>query len=394
MTTILKRCALTVALAFLSALLLVPREAAAAVPQTIPLTVKNTSGRGEALWIYVLGESLTTHRLGYADANGQFREWSGGSIPPSPAPDVSIAGPADGQTKTIQIPRLSGWVYFSFGQKIRFFLTPTGLVQPAPWNPSDPNRDILFDWSEFTLDDGGLWLNSSQVDMFSVPHAVGVKNAAGAVRNTGHLVPDGRNRLLDAIRNQPGGWAGLIHTRADGLRVRALAPGKGIDAGLLSPTIMDDYITRAWDAYRTRTLTVIPFKDRPDVRFHGRTQGNAMVFTNGAGQQVATFDKPSTAHVLGCDGNLHAPNDEVVGPIARTLCAALNRTTLDRVTTQPSTDASRFYQDAVTNHYARKIHDHMVDGKAYAFAFDDVGGFESLVHDGDPVHAYITLTPF
>ena len=26
----------------------------------------------------------------------------------------------------------------------------------------------------------------------------------------------------------------------------------------------------------------------------------------------------------------------------------------------------------------------MADGKAYAFAFDDVGNFESLVHDGDP----------
>ncbi|MGI5285624.1 glycoside hydrolase family 64 protein [Nonomuraea polychroma] len=390
----LRSRALAVALMLLCPLLLAPHDALAAVPQTIPLTIKNTSGRGEAVWIYVLGESLTTHRLGYADANGQFWEWSGGSIPPSPAPDVSIPGPGNGQTKTIQIPKLSGRIYFSFGEKIRFFLTPTGLVQPAPWNPSDPNRNILFDWSEYTLNDGGLWLNSSQVDMFSVPHAVGVKSANGTVKNTGHLVSNGRNRLLDAIKNQPGGWAGLIHTRSDGLRIRALAPGKGIDAGVLSPTIMDSYITKAWDAYRTRTLTVIPFSNQPSTRFYGRTQGNAMVFTNGAGQTVATFQKPSTPNVFGCDGNLHAPNDQVVGPIARTLCAALNRTTLDRISTQPSTDASQFYQDLVTNHYARKIHNHMVDGKAYAFAFDDVGGFESLVHDGNPIEAYVTLTSF
>ncbi|WP_084957875.1 glycoside hydrolase family 64 protein [Thermoactinospora rubra] len=387
-----KRAAIAV-LALLSPLS-VPQAAAAAVPETIPLTITNNSGRGEALWIYVLGESLTTHRLGYADAAGRFREWNGGSIPPSPAPDVSIPGPANGQAKTIRIPKLSGRVYFSFGQKIRFFLTPTGLVQPAPWNPSDPNRDILFDWSEYTLNDAGLWLNSSQVDMFSVPHAVGVKNAAGAVKSTGHLVANGRNRLLDAIKNQPGGWARLIHTRSDGLRVRALAPGKGIDAGLLSPTIMDGYITRAWDAYRTRTLTVRPFRDRPDVRFHGRTQGDAMVFTDGSGRTVATFAKPSTANVFGCDGRLHAPNDDHVGPIARTLCAALNRSTLERFPTQPTTDASQFYQDPVTNHYARAVHHHMVDGKAYAFPFDDVGGFESLVHDANPAQAYITLTPF
>ena len=29
----------------------------------------------------------------------------------------------------------------------------------------------------------------------------------------------------------------------------------------------------------------------------------------------------------------------------------------------------------------------MVDGKAYAFAFDDVGNYESLVNDGNPAQA-------
>ncbi|MDQ1644291.1 MAG: hypothetical protein QOJ50_475, partial [Cryptosporangiaceae bacterium] len=37
------------------------------------------------------------------------------------------------------------------------------------------------------------------------------------------------------------------------------------------------------------------------------------------------------------------------------------------------------------------IHARMVDGKAYAFAFDDVGNFEALVHDGAPQQAYITI---
>ncbi|PZV93585.1 Beta-1,3-glucanase [Micromonospora phaseoli] len=36
----------------------------------------------------------------------------------------------------------------------------------------------------------------------------------------------------------------------------------------------------------------------------------------------------------------------------------------------------------------------MRDGKAYAFAFDDVGAFESLVHDGDPRAAGLILSPF
>jgi len=36
----------------------------------------------------------------------------------------------------------------------------------------------------------------------------------------------------------------------------------------------------------------------------------------------------------------------------------------------------------------------MVDGKAYGFAFDDVGNHEALVHDGDPRQASLILDPF
>ncbi|WP_431962938.1 beta-1,3-glucanase family protein [Actinacidiphila sp. bgisy160] len=47
----------------------------------------------------------------------------------------------------------------------------------------------------------------------------------------------------------------------------------------------------------------------------------------------------------------------------------------------------------MTNHYAREIHARMADGKAYAFAFDDVGNHESLVNDPGQQQAYITLDP-
>jgi hypothetical protein len=367
---------------------------AATVPATIPLNFTNNTGRSEPVYLYVLGTNLTTGKLGYANAAGAFTAWGGGANPPVAAPDVAIAGPANGQSITIQLPKLSGRVYFAFGEKLKFFLTPDGLVQPAVQNPSDPNRNTLFDWSEFTLNDGGLWLNSSQVDMFAIPHTVGVTAADGTVKTTGKVVDGGRGKVFDALVSGGDGWQNLISTRPDGLRVRALAPGKGIDAGAFSSTQLDPYITKAWDAYRTKTLTVVPFGDQPNTRFLGRTQGNAMVFTNTSGQTVATFQKPSTANVFGCDGAIQAPNDNVVGPISRTLCAALNRSTLAEIDVQPSTDASKFYQTTPTNQYARSIHANMVDGKAYAFAFDDVGNFESLVHDGNPQRASITLPTF
>ncbi|MEV0179736.1 glycoside hydrolase family 64 protein [Streptomyces sp. NPDC050625] len=370
-----------------------PEPAGAAVPDTIPLKVTNNSGRGEAVYIYDLGTQLSTGRQGWADANGTFHAWPAGGNPPTPAPDAAIPGPAAGQSKTIRIPKFSGRIYFSYGRKLDFRLTTGGLVQPAVQNPSDPNRDILFNWSEYTLNDSGLWLNSTQVDMFSAPYAVGVQRSDGSVSSTGHLKPGGYNGFFNALRGQPGGWANLIQTRSDGTVLRALAPLYGVETGALPANVMADYVNRVWQKYATTTLTVTPFTDQPNTKYYGRVSGNVMNFTNSSGAVVTSFQKPDADSIFGCHKLLDAPNDAVRGPISRTLCAGFNRSTLLVNPNQPDTSAANFYQDVVTNHYARKIHAQMADGEAYAFAFDDVGNHESLVHDGNPQQAYLTLDP-
>ncbi|MFI8191613.1 glycoside hydrolase family 64 protein [Streptomyces sp. NPDC085946] len=367
--------------------------ARAAVPATIPLKISNNSGRGEPVYVYVVGTLLSTGQQGWADAGGTFHPWPAGGNPPTPAPDASIPGPAAGQSATIRIPKLSGRIYFSYGQKLVFKLTTGGLVQPAVQNPSDPNRNILFNWAEYTLNDAGLWFNSTQVDMFSVPYAVGVQRADGSTASTGRLKPGGYRGFFNALRGQPGGWSNLIQTRSDGTVLRALSPLYGLETGALPATAMDDYINRVWSKYSTSTLTVTPFADQPSVKYYGRVSGDVMHFTNSAGAVVTSFQKPDSASVFGCFKKLDAPNDSVRGPISRTLCAGFNRSTLLVNSQQPDTGSASFYQDAVTNHYARGIHAQMADGKAYAFAFDDVGHHESLVHDGNPAQAYLTLDP-
>ncbi|MEV8593351.1 glycoside hydrolase family 64 protein [Streptomyces sp. NPDC052013] len=365
----------------------------AAVPATIPLKITNNSGRAEQLYVYNLGTDLSSGRQGWADANGTFHPWPAGGNPPTPAPDASIPGPAPGQTATIRLPKFSGRVYFSYGQKLVFKLTTGGLVQPAVQNPSDPNRSILFNWSEYTLNDSGLWLNSTQVDMFSAPYSVGVQRADGSTVSTGQLKPGGYNGFFNALRAQPGGWANLIQTRPDGTVLRALAPLYGVETGALPASVMDDYINRVWQRYSTSTLTVTPFADQPGTKYYGRVSGDVMNFTNTSGAVVTSFHKPDASSVLGCHRRLDAPNDQVRGPISRTLCAGFNRSTLLVNPNQPDSSAAAFYQDAVTNHYARLVHAQMADGKAYAFAFDDVGHHESLVHDGNPREARLTLDP-
>jgi hypothetical protein len=370
---------------------------AGAVPATIPLQFTNKSGRGDQVWIYVLGINLATGQQGWADRSGTFHAWPAGGNPPSPAPDASFAGPANGQSMDFRIPKFSGRIYFSFGQKIVFRLTTGGLVQPDFANPSDPNQNILFDWSEYTLNNDGLWINSSQVDQFAVPHAVGVKMANGQTKTTGRLKPGGRDTFFRILREQPGGWGNLIKTRSDGTVLRAVAPGKGIASGVFPANALDSYITKAWNTYTNKDLVVTPFTHQPNTKYYGRTSGNTMNFRTspgGAGGVVTSFQKPTSDAVFGCYKELDAPNDLVRGPISRTLCAALNRSTLASNPNQPDANNANFYKDVVTNHYSRKAHGQMVDGKAYGFAFDDVGAHESLVHDGSPQVAYITLDPF
>jgi hypothetical protein len=363
--------------------------AQAAVPATIPLKIVNNSGRSGPVYIYDLGTNLATGQQGWADAGGGFHAWPAGGNPPTAAPDASIAGPANGGSVTIRIPKFSGRVYFSYGQKLVFKLTTGGLVQPAVQNPSDPNRNILFNWSEYTLNDAGIWINSTQVDMFSAPYAVSV-----GTKTTGHLKPGGYTGFFNALKGQPGGWANLIQTAPDGSILRALSPGHGIETGALPSTAMSDYVNRVWTRYSSSTLTVTPFADQPNTKYFGRVSGNVMNFTNSAGQVVTSFQKPDANSIFGCFNLLDAPNDLVRGPISRTLCAGYNRATLLTSSNQPDLNAADFYVDTVCNQYARKIHAQMVDGKAYAFAFDDVGNFESLVNDGNPASATMTLDPF
>ncbi|CAL9655747.1 glycoside hydrolase family 64 protein [Streptomyces sp. enrichment culture] len=370
-----------------------PGRADAAVPDTIPLKITNNSGRSEPVYVYDLGTQLSSGRQGWADADGVFHAWPAGGNPPTPAPDAAIPGPAAGQSKTIRIPKFSGRIYFSYGRKLDFRLTTGGLVQPAVQNPSDPNRDILFNWSEYTLNDAGLWLNSTQVDMFSAPYAVGVQRADGEVSTTGHLKSGGYSGFFAALRAQPGGWGNLVQTRSDGTVLRALSPLYGVETGALPANVMDDYVNRVWQKYTTSTLTVTPFADQPNTKYYGRVSGNVMNFTNSAGTVVTSFQKPDASSVFGCHKLLDAPNDNVRGPISRTLCAGFNRSTLLVNPSQPDATTADFYRDAVTNQYARAIHAQMADGKAYAFAFDDVGHQESLVHDGSPQQAYLTLDP-
>jgi len=53
--------------------------------------------------------------------------------------------------------------------------------------------------------------------------------------------------------------------------------------------------------------------------------------------------------------------------------------------------AASFYGAAPANYYARFWHSHAIDGKAYGFPYDDVGGYSSYVSHGNPQYMLIAV---
>lgn len=366
-----------------------PTNAAAA---TVPLTVTNAGGPG-ALHLYVLGTDLTTGRQGYVTSAGRFTPWS---LPTADgetaAPDVSIDEPASVAQLPISLPRnVSGRLYFSYGAPLWLGLTRGGLVQPEPWNAGDPNAFTLMDWSEFTYDAGGLWLNSSQVDQVAIPHEVSVTGTDGSTRRTGGLSSSRYAAAVAEILAAPGFGRTAMYA-GNGSLLRVLSPGKATATGRMDPAYLNPAIEAAWSG-SAGVIRIAPFGGDPARIYVGGGMGSQMTFTDSTGRPVAAFSTPTSLDVWECARALTPPNDAAVGPIARTLCAALHRGTLGSGVVEPVTDPATFYRAAVSDHYAAAIHAAMSDHLAYGFAFDDVANQESLVHDPNPVSAGIVLRP-
>ena len=357
----------------------------AAVGGGLPLTVTNDTGKypDSAIAMYVLGTDPATGRQGRVTKDGTFR--------PCELSDNGADGYADYAIPlsgaAVALPKMSGRVYYSVGDRLRLKVVVDGngapaLQHPAGWVSSDPNYGILHDWIEFTHNDAGMFCNTTMVDMFSVPLAIRLTGAR--TQTAGTLAHGGRDKIFAAVAARPE-FAKLIV--GDGLRV--VAPGHGIDAGLFSADYYDPYVDAVWSKYERSSLRVTT--DAGTLT--GRVGGDGLTFTGGS-KAPAAIAKPSTRDVLFCDGALAAPNDGVTGPVAAILGAAFNRSTLLANAAQPATDPSGFYEEAVTNHYARAMHANSEDAKAYGFAFDDVAGFASYIQDTAPSSIHVTLTPF
>ncbi|MGC9441839.1 glycoside hydrolase family 64 protein [Streptomyces sp. WG5] len=349
----------------------------------LPLTIVNSTGSfGNAdVHVYIVGNQ----------DGRQVRVTPDGTLAPVALSDNGADGYTDyaislsgsGGTR-LSLPHLSGRIYVSLGEKLKFKVVTDGagnpaLQYPAGWVESDPNHGVLHDCAEFTYNSAGMFCNTTMVDMFSVPLAIRLTGAED--QTTGTVRTGGRAAAFDALRKVEE-FAPLV---VDDTRI--IAPGHGLDAGLFPEDYLAPYIDEVWSAYTGRDLRITTRAGT----FTGRVRGDRLTFD---GPAQVSFARPSTRDVLFCDGALAAPNDGTTGPVAAVLGAGFNRSTLLSPAVQPTTDAVAFYRTALTNHYSKAVHAATEDGRAYGFAFDDVADFASYVQDPAPTGFRLTLTAF
>lgn len=347
----------------------------------LPLTVVNNSGAYDnaSVYVYIVGNDGT--RQCYVTPEGELKPVQLSDNGPDGYTDYAIS--LTGTETTLTLPEMSGRIYVSCGDKLKFKAVDGGqgaaLAYPAGWVSSDPNYPVVHDCAEFTYKGGAMYCNTTMVDMFSVPLSIALKGSKD--QTTGTLKAGARARVFEQVR----GVEAFSRLVVDDKRV--IAPGHGIGAGLFDDNYFAPYIDEVWSAYAGKDLRITTNAGT----FTGRVSGDTLAFT---GPAQVSFAKPTTKDVLFCDGALAAPNDGTTGPVAAVLGAAFNRTTLVSAAEQPTTDPASFYQGDLTHHYAKAMHEATEDGKAYGFAFDDVAGFASYIEDGAAQRMTLTLTPF
>jgi hypothetical protein len=376
-------------------------SANAPVEVTLPLKLVNNLG-GENLNCYISGLD-SENKVFFLNGNGELiYPSSGGSEVPVPVEgNIAIPMPAQGETFEITLPIAlsSGRVYFAEGE-LEFFMVYTGngdgLVQPSVTNLEDPSRGLNWGFVELTLTtEGAIWANISYVDFVGLIMSMSLKTKSNGTQDVIGLPGNAVQTVCDALLAQGDAdgfpWAAMCVADEAGNPLRVLSPEDyGDIAGGGFEDYWTEYVDQVWAKYREESLTIVTQNaDIGDVEC--RVNGEDRLECDGDNR---AYVKPDHLDIWGCNsgpfGILEGDNAVHYAVVPR-LCAAFVRSTLllDGGDVTPELGPESYYTIDPTSHYSRIIHDNEVDGKGYAFPYDDVNptGAEDaagLVSAGDP----------
>ncbi len=365
---------------------------------TLQIVLRNSTNAG-ALYAHITGTSDDGLFILSADGQTAYHPASPTQTLSPLGADCAINVGGAGATKTVTIPHVSGGrVWFSKDKPLTFFVNPgPALVEPSALNAADANYELDWGFAEFTFNRSELYVNVSYVDFVSLPVSLRLENASGKVTSVAGMPADGLEKVCAGLAEQGqkdgAGWDKLVVKSSAGQLLRALSPNSG---AVMIPGFLqgyyDNYVNAVWTKYTNEDLTV-------NTQFKW---GDAKGRVNQAGQldfgDAGKFGKPSAADIFSCNSGPFAHGqgvtDEALNIGAR-LAAAFNRSTLLINSNQPEgEDVAKYYQDAVTNHYGRVCHEAAVEGRGYAFPYDDVGASKGVDQSGflnDPNPKTLTI---
>ncbi|KAI9715616.1 MAG: hypothetical protein M1828_000759 [Chrysothrix sp. TS-e1954] len=378
-------------------------DVAAKAPSTpLPLTFVHNLAGSSKVNAYVTGtDGDGAAFFLQADGIPYYPTNPAAGIPPTTiTQNIAIPLNVEGQSVTIGLPNYitSGRIYFSAGTLT--FATnygPSGAVIVAPsfTNSADPNADANYGFVEFTWTaEAGIYSNLSYVDFIGLVISQMLDTASNGQCVVKGLPANAVNTVCDALKEQAKAdgqaWDKSCQTDSSGTPIRVLAPLHlaEVDQSALS-TYFDAYVNQVWSHYTSNKL-IITAGDNGN--FTGQVDSTgSLVFDQGG-----SFQKPVLGDIMGCNSGPFA--NPIGGDIARLsivprLCAAFDRSTLllEGGNVQPDgVSVESYYSVSPTNHYSRIVHQNEVDGKGYAFAYDDVHPSSSpdvsgLCNDPNPV---------
>jgi hypothetical protein len=275
-------------------------------------------------------------------------------------------------TVTVTIPQLAGGrIWFSVGSPLVFLLNPgPALVEPSVSNPTDPSINILWSFCEFTFANGSIYANISYVDFVSLPISLSLTPTTGAVQEVLGLKSTGLADIVNGLNAIGGDWAKLPFNGPNGQPLRILSPNNALvmNGGNLFKGYFEPYVNQVFSQYANTPLPVDTQAQWGQLS--GKVVNGLLTFPG-----IGTFSPPSTADIFSCSTGPFASNVNALGPLTARISAGFNRSTLHQEVIHPQEVAvPSFYQQPITNHYSALVHAANIDGRGYAFPYDDVPG--------------------
>ncbi|KAI0005601.1 glycoside hydrolase family 64 protein [Xylariaceae sp. FL0662B] len=364
---------------------------------------------GKQLNAYITGQD-TTGSIVMLSTNGSwyYPNPAGSATPVAIDGQIALPLQGKGQTTEFTLPDYmsSGRIWIAEGE-LQFFTvaSATGtpqLVEPSAANPSDPSAAVNWGFVELTnTEKGGIYANISFVDFVGLIMGMSLTLGSGEVQKVQGLSGDALKSICSDLKDQAAKdgqpWDEMCVTDSNGNPLRVMAPNLYLasNAGAME-TYYDDYSNQVWEKYGSAKLTIDTQTDAGKVAC--QVDGKQLKCDG----DNRGYPKPTVADIWGCNSGpfeILEDDNDIHRAVVPRLCAAFTRSTLlvDGGDVQPSSSvgSDSYYQNDPTNHYSRIVHKYEVDGKGYAFSYDDVnpdGQNEAGVVSGlDPTTLELTI---